>query len=286
MVLCLFLVHLVSAGPIAEAAVTGKVPGLAGPLAALRFGMTEAEQRRLTPSLRSREGDVKLYFGGLVPDEHGSSTHDPDRRVLDRVLLTFPRGRASELAEKAWGKPLVKQRNGKPVHFWFDPKAKIRAMLILDHFFPDDSIQLEPYSTLGDLFAGKGLPFAFEKVPVIGKSRAELRAAFGDALRESDHSQFALLQLPVAELADGIRVELKIRDGKVSGYELTLGAFRGGYTDAELLRALEGKFGKASVVREESSSPEGATRVTFPGVPSVTVRQVREQWIVSVSSHP
>jgi hypothetical protein len=233
----------------------GAKPEMPPPLAALKFGMKKAEA--LAAAGATSETVRPRGYRGVSIDL-GFGYGGEER--LEKLDLSLPEGtNAAELAEQAWGAPIVGRDGDKEIRIWLNPEQGIRAYFTKASY--DTRLFIEPYSPLEALL-GPGKTLAFEaKQPIVGATREEIARAytFTDGR----------IRLP-ASRCGGTGLSLLVTfapDGKASGYE---GTFESVYCDLDsegLKRALEAKLGKPTRL-----SPSDPTLIYTddPNIVSVT----------------
>lgn len=160
-----------------------------------------------------------------------------------------------------WGAPWApenaKDASGNPTYYWDAPDVHTRAVLT----GRDDTSDLSFEAIMSFEQALGNDPNKLENVPVIGATEAELATAFAQyrpSPWSADEPGLIRIQLP-ALVGGTLRAHyaVRIKDGKVSGYELSISP----KLNDKLVAKLEGTLGK--------SKPR-APYIEFAGPPKAT----------------
>lgn len=155
-----------------------KVPELPGPLAKLKFGMTEEEVKKAAPELEdgySKSKEFKeTWLGYYVPD---------DKKKLQsvRVVVEAEGVELEKLLVAAWGEPKRGTELDKPKLFWFNPEKELRATMSLG-YGKEKEVQFEPYLPAKKLLGEGKEKLGFETTPLLGSSYADLQKNYAQYL--------------------------------------------------------------------------------------------------------
>lgn len=169
-----------------DALFTTKAPALPAPYQGLKLGMTGDEAKKIFPAM-PEEDTIKLPE---YPDVRFNVDFDKNTKRIQRVYFDLPKAEAEALLTKAWGAPVKGQTTiKKPISYWFNPAAGIRATL--EEGFGDDmKLEFTAYTPAATFVGAEGKAFAFEsKQPILGATIEELRAAYPLAIQEKSQAQ-------------------------------------------------------------------------------------------------
>ena len=259
------------AAPAAAAAPKPAAELFAGPkvsfpsvVAKLRLDIPEAEAKAGAPELFA--ADAK--YGYKVPgyDKVEVNAYLQDGRLSQIYLkLDGPPATVAGWLEPKWGKPRVTKNSIGDAEYWFDsPDVGLRA-------------KLEPYATTGtilrydrvmsreQLLGSDAKLWGFEQAPLIGMTPDDLikaYAAYQPKPQKNDPTSIALTFPALTTSDHGSMLDARIKNGKVTGFVLTISTGGDAEADAAVAARLEQLYGK--------SKPDAVAIYTdYPGPPAV-----------------
>jgi hypothetical protein len=156
---------------------TAKVPELPGPLAKLKFGMTEEEIKKAAPEVEAygKSKEFKdTYLGYYVPD---------DKKALQSVRVVVEGDGVSleKILVAAWGEPKRGTALGNPKLFWFNPEKEIRATIDTG-YGKQNEVQFEPYLPAKKLLGEGKEKLGIETTPLLGATPEDLQKNYAQYL--------------------------------------------------------------------------------------------------------
>jgi hypothetical protein len=261
-----------------------KKPGLVGPFAAGKLGMTDEELKAAVPIyakkgdfLSEREWGVSLfpYFRGGPADEAGKKTKKTFGSLNVRFDAKNPVDPAAIAA--AWGPPIEVKEQDKPVSIWLDPDTKTRAKLESDY---DDakSLRIDRYVPAKEILGEPGKPLGIEGPrALLGSTAAELEAAYPENYdRTLDTLTF--MNWAPDEIGDAFQMELGMKDGKVVSLQFWIHHGDNEKVKAERKALIEAKYGVAKEVKPEF----GMAELVMAENPKVTLAETEGAWVIEV----
>jgi hypothetical protein len=253
--------------PPANDALVGPTPGLRGPLAPLRFGMTFAEASATGVPLLTGPGFIPegiVYLPTLAP------CGDTERLTMVRVDV--PKAGLEERLERVWGPP---QRD-EDARCWFAEDTGIRACI--DKGIPFgragfEPVQLEPFIDPAVLVAGSGREFAVTRGPLLGLPIAEVVARFVDACVDAlwvDDDRHTKIVLPATRWGSETLLVLVRDDEHRVARSMLVAATWNDAERAALIAALQARFGPGEPGTRTEESGDKQT-LTWPGEPEIRV---------------
>ena len=228
--------------PPSEAFADGKV-GFPAPIAKLVLNMPEADATAAAPDIKN-EKMVEL------PGYEGLSVFT--RMHAGRLSQVFveidePCDKAKEWLTKKWGAPLeLTTSSGKKLTTYASPDVTLRA--VLEERVRDCQLNYQRVWTKEQLLGSDPKLFGFEKAPLIGITQDELMKTYADLAPtpRADDPGAITLDLPALTTSeyDG-HATVRVKDGKVTGYTVSIVSGGDKATDDAIVPRLEQMFGKA-----------------------------------------
>lgn len=227
---------------------TGSTVTLPTPAAKLRFGMTEAEAKAAAP---------ELFAGAYGYEVPGTAQNYRSVKIVVQIEKGKVWNIRAELVEsqdsakawltQKWGAPVEKKNSiGTPEYYWNAPATGLRAKL--EQSASSSTVYFSQIMPRDQLLGADPKHFGFESTPLVGAAKDDALkalAAYAPAPRAEDPDDILVTLLPIESELEGIgsSLDLRIKDGKVSGY--TFNFVNGDQKDVDALVAkLEGMYGK------------------------------------------
>ena len=265
------------------AAVLGdsKKPTLLGPFAKGKLGMTKEELAAVSPVFADK-GDYLsdkefgigffVYFDGPPSDRSAAGT----AKRLASLSLTLADADVAAVAA-AWGAPTEVTYRKKPSKAWFDPEAKIRAILAADDDPGKHKLTIGPYLPSQEILGAPGQPLGIEGPrPLLGATPAELKAAYPDNF-ERDLESLSFMQWPGDEYGAEFKMQLGMKDGKIASLQFWLHHGDSDAVKAQLKAQLEAKYGPAKPVEGDRRG-----KLQLAEAPKVTMAETIGAYVIEV----
>ncbi len=214
------------------------------PAAKLSLGMPEAEAKAALPDVFAAK------YGYKVPGVKGAelSVSIQNASVYQVYLkLDEPIEKVAGWMEKKWGKPRANKNSiGSPEYYFDSPDVGLRAKL---EKYADTSTMVRYYPVMSkEQFLGTDPKlWGFEKVPLIGMTADDMLkayAAYKPSPRKDDPGSIVLGFPALSTTESGNTVNVRVKDGKVTGYSMSINTGGDAETDAAVAARLETLFGK------------------------------------------
>lgn len=227
----------------------------------LALGMPEADAKAAAPDIFAAK------YGYKVPGVKGAE-----------LAVQFERGRVYEIRmqldesfesvagwmEKKWGKPRMSKNSiGSPEYYFDSPDVGLRAKLE-KYATSGTMLRFDPVMSQEQLLGADPARWGFETTPLLGMAAEEVTktyAAYEPTPRKDDPSSIMLNFPPLTTSQYGSSVDVRIKDGKVSGYTMSINTGGDAPTDAAVAARLEQRFGKGKF--------DGRLYTDYPGPPKV-----------------
>lgn len=225
----------------------------------LKLGMPEAEARAAAPDLFAAK------YGYKVPGVKGVdlTVQISDGRVLEIYMkLAEPFDKVSAWMEKKWGKPRMSKNSiGSPEYYFDSPDVGLRAKL---EKYADTSsmLRFDPVIAKEHFLGSDPKQWGFETAPLLGMTQDDLLktyAAYRPTPRKDDEGSIVLGFPPFTTTEYGSSVDVRVKDGKVTGYSMSINSGGDAETDAAIAARLEQLFGKGKY--------DGSLYTDYPGPP-------------------
>lgn len=252
-------------------------PAPLGPFAGASFGMSAAELREASPAF----ADQGEY---LSADDYGltySASLDRDTERFAGLRVTVSAADKGEIAA-AWGEPVEQSYRDEPAAFWFDPDARVRAILTETIADENDerTLIIEPYLPVAAIIGEPDGPLGIETAgPLLGKTPDELKKAYPDAFDRALDS-LAFMKWPGDDYGDAFKMELGLDEGVVTSLQFWLHHGDNEKTKAKILAQLESKYGEA----KEARSALGTPVLELAAKPRVTLGETKGAWVVEIDA--
>lgn len=191
-------------------------------VAKLTYGMTEADAKAAHPDVFAAK------YGYKPPDFEGVETHVQitDGRVYQtRIEIDHPIDKVKEWITAKWGPPTWETKNsiGNPEIYWDAPDVGLRAKL--ETSASNSMLRFDPVMSPEDVLGTDPKTFGFEKkLPLIGASQEDVMKAYEiyrPKVRDDDPGSITFMTHRVAGTDSYVNVDLRVKDGKVTGYHVS-----------------------------------------------------------------
>ena len=174
--------------PMAEL-FAGKNVELPPPLAALKFGSSEADAEKAFAGITTKLVDLEAYEGDISAGSF--STERGEAKVLTSVRLSIPTkgDELKKMLTEKWGEPRELEDLGKPVFAWFNPENGLRAQLKESFSADKKDLEFSAYMPFEKLIGTDKAKFGFETEPLIGMDLAGLNKHYGEVLEKLTKEQ-------------------------------------------------------------------------------------------------
>jgi len=237
------------------------------PIAKLAIGMTEADAKAAVPDLQP-EKFVE------APDYEGLETfvRITDGRVaqVSAAIKKQPCDAVQAWLTKKWGAPLeLTNSSGKKLAHYDSATAGLRAM-VEERGGGSCQLNYARVATTEQLLGTDPKLFGFEKTALIGMTQEDLMKTYADAMPKprADDPNSITISLPALTTSEyANHADVRLKDGKVTGYTLSIVSGGDAATDAAIAARLEAMFGKGK---------KASLYTDYPGPPKVKA-ELREK---------
>jgi hypothetical protein len=220
----------------------GPKVSLPPPVAKLALEMPEADAKAAAPDVFAAK------YGYKLPDYEGveiATQIEAGRLYQIRVDLKQPVDTVKGWLAKSWGEPrAAKNSLGDPLYYFDSPDVGLRA--VLEKSVSDSRLRYYKVMSVEQLL-GTGDTFGFVKEPLLGMSQDEVMAAyaaFHPKVRDNDPGSILLNLPPITTSEHGNSVDARLKDGKVTGFTLSVSTGGDAAVDAAVAARFEQLFGK------------------------------------------
>jgi len=217
---------------------TGNTVTLPAPIEKLTYGLPEADAKAAAPDVFAAK------YGYEPPGYEGVKFKvqlEGGRVYQNRIEIRQPIDTVKAWLTAKWGEPRPEKNSiGSPEFYWDAPEVGLRAML--ETHARDSMIRFYRLTSIEQALGTDPKVFGFENIPLLGATQDAVLKAFElDSAKVRDNDPGAItISLPaLAGNAYGIRLELRLKDGAVTGYTMSVpNAF-----NDQLVPRLEAMFG-------------------------------------------
>lgn len=280
---------------------SAKVPELPGPLAKLKFGMTEDEIKKAAPEVEAYGASKEFkdtYLGYYVPD-------DSKKLQSVRVVLEGEGVSLEKILVAAWGEPKRGTELNNPKLFWFNPDKEIRATLMTG-YGKEKEVQFEPYLPAKKLLGEGKEKLGIETTPLLGATPADLQKNYPQYLevltKEQAEEQRKRIEKLAGQNLDALgdatastnldllpteygstftRINPTLEGGKIVRFRVGIPHEPFPPAKAEILALLEAKWGKPKE-QEEYGRKQWLFNAAGPRV-LVEDDDISKQWDIEIS---
>jgi hypothetical protein len=242
---------------------TSKVPALPPPVDKIKPGMPGAEAKAAAPEVFAAKYGYKVpgYDGVEIKVQLSDKT---DRVFVTMIELKEPLEAAKAELAKKWGEPrATKNSIDAAEYYWDDAVSGIRAKL--QGRASKSVIIFSEVTSLDALLGTTPGQFGFETTPLLGATKEGVLEAYEARYphpRDGDPDSI-VWNLPPHEYGEyGGSVDARIKDGKVSGYSVSLSWSWDETAKEKVFKALEMLFGG-------KPKPDGKLYLDYPGPPKL-----------------
>jgi hypothetical protein len=230
-----------------------KGPTMIGPLAPLRFGMTEAEMNAAAPEFADGDHDeYDVTYSVRVQDG-----------ILTSAWVRFGEIDVASRIEAAWGEgaPVRTGGNGTTTA-WFSRESGIRALL--EQSAGISSLDLERYTPIANLAVAGEARLGPLLADLWQKSHAEAKEAYAEHIHSASETELTLYFPPADFDKSFSPVSIDYQGGKPLEIELRMACDLKPSCYEDLYAALEASYGKPRTI--EGSRPIHVYRREAPAV--------------------
>ena len=234
----------------------GPKVSLPTPVAKLALDMPEAEAKAAAPDLFAAKYGYEPQKGVEI-----NAQIEKGRLYQIYVEIDEPYETVRGWLDKKWFPPReTKNSIGNPVVYYDSPDVGLRATL--EKSASNSMLRYYRVVSLEQLLGKDGKQWGFETTPLIGMTQDELMktyAAYHPTPRDDDPGSIMLAFPPLTTSEYGSHASVRVKDGKVTGYTLSISTGGDAAADAAVVARIEQMFG--------AGKPEGTLYVNYPGPP-------------------
>ena len=215
-------------------------------VAKLALDMPEADAKAAAPDLfAAKYGWKPAEYDGVEI----AAQIEKGRLFQIRVEIKEPIETVKGWLSKKWFAPReTKNSIGDPILYFDSPDVGLRATL--EKSATNSMVRYYRVMSLEQLLGKDGKQWGFEKTPLIGMSQVDLMKTYADFRplpRENDPTAIILQMPPVPTSDYGSSVDARVKDGKVTGYTMSVSTGGDAAADTAFVARLEQMFGKGKL---------------------------------------